>query len=213
MNRGKLLLETFWDYICCSFIHRFFLFCLISFANRFITHSSCHSVFLPWEFGYFLLISFLFSLVLNKWRAKRRTCQKGNQWHFETTKTPLLLLQNPSALLLPVAICIACHKAAVTTARPRGGDVLAVTFWQSPGEDPGSGWLSLASRCWAGAVGWAGSLSVAYDTSRLQRRNKIRAEVPIANAWVRVFTYCNWDAKTWQTIKNNNNSMLLLSNY
>lgn len=24
MNRGKLLLETFWDYIYCSFIHRFF---------------------------------------------------------------------------------------------------------------------------------------------------------------------------------------------
>lgn len=58
MNRGKLLLETFWDYICCSFIHRFFLFCLISFANRFITRSSCHSSFSK-NLGIFFLFFFL----------------------------------------------------------------------------------------------------------------------------------------------------------
>lgn len=75
MNREKLLLETFWDYICCSFIRKFSLFCLISFASTFIICSSCHSVFPAWEFGCFVLFSFC---VLTKWRAKRRTCRKGN---------------------------------------------------------------------------------------------------------------------------------------
>lgn len=89
---------------------RIFLFCLMSFANRFITISSCHFVFLAWEIGCFLLISFLFSFVLTKWRAKRRTCQKGNQWHFEAAAV-VSLSQSPSALLLPVAIAC-CLRAA-----------------------------------------------------------------------------------------------------
>lgn len=162
MHRRKLLLETFWDYICCSFIHRFFLFCLIGFANRFITHSSCHSVFLAWQFGYFLLISVLCSFVLNKWRPKRRTCLKGNQWHFETTTPPLLLLQSPSALLLPVAIPCCLHAARKPPSQQQawGEGICWLWLFGSPQRKI----LAVGGSAWPQG---AGSITVAYNSSWL----------------------------------------------
>lgn len=171
MNREKLLLETLWDYICCSFICNFFP--ILSY--QFYPHIY-NTLFLPLclsclRVRVFSSFFFFFS-ILTEWKVKRRTCRKGNRWHFEAAAV-LMSSQSPSALLLPVAISCCLHvgqKAALITPNRRGGDMTVVPFWQSPGEDPCGGWLSdSASGRWAGAVGWAGCSTIAYKSAGLRQ--------------------------------------------